>query len=169
MLFRSDEDDRTHPVPTFRPSTQRLSYVAPNITNVITDRGGRESLAAGFRRCIVASPGCRLLEIDFNGIEAVMTGWFMRDPAYMRLARLGVHAGLASHLLGRPYDPAWPEAQIAEYFQEIKQAEPVVYDRAKRNVHGSAYGLTIYGMVRNFPETFPTLAAAEKEIGRAHV
>ena len=31
------------------------SYQAPNIQNVVSDKGGKESLAAGFRRCIVAS------------------------------------------------------------------------------------------------------------------
>lgn len=54
-LKRMDGEDRIHPVPTFKPSTHRLSYVNPNITNVITDRGGAENLAAGFRACVVAT------------------------------------------------------------------------------------------------------------------
>jgi hypothetical protein len=49
-----DAEDRLHPVPTFRPSTMRLSYTDPNITNVVADKGGAEGLAAGFRRCITA-------------------------------------------------------------------------------------------------------------------
>lgn len=53
-LKRLDSEDRIHPTPTFKPSTHRLSYVNPNITNVITDRGGPENLAAGFRACVVA-------------------------------------------------------------------------------------------------------------------
>ena len=53
-LKRLDAGDRIHPVPTFKPSTHRLSYRDPNITNVITDRGGAESLAAGFRACVVS-------------------------------------------------------------------------------------------------------------------
>jgi len=51
-----DQEDRVHPVPTDRPSTGRRSYIDPNITNVITDRGGSENLAAGFRACIIAEP-----------------------------------------------------------------------------------------------------------------
>jgi uracil-DNA glycosylase family 4 len=51
---RMDKDDRTHPVPTFKPSTQRLSYQAPNIQNVVADKESKRNLAAGFRRCIVA-------------------------------------------------------------------------------------------------------------------
>ena len=159
---RLDQHNRIHPVPTFRPSTQRLSYIEPNITNVITDRGGKESLAAGFRTCVVAEPDAHILEVDFGGIEAVLTGWFARDPAYVRLARLGVHAGLASHVLKRPFDPAWDDATLAAYFQEIKASEEVIYDRSKRTCHGNAYGLTEWGMVRNFPETFPDLKTARK-------
>lgn len=189
-LKRMDQNDRVHPTPTFKPSTHRLSYVNPNITNVIADKDEKENLAAGFRACIVADQeepellpgygrwvpelqgytrpvgpavvsGTRLFEADYAGIEAVLSGWYMHDPSYIRLARLGVHAGLASHILGRPYDPDWPDAQIAAYFKEIKTLEPLVYDRSKRNVHGRNYGLTIYGMVRNFPETFPTLKVAK--------
>lgn len=53
-LKRLDGEDRVHPTPTFKPSTHRLSYVNPNITNVIQDKGGPENLAAGFRACVVS-------------------------------------------------------------------------------------------------------------------
>lgn len=53
-LKRLDAEDRVHPTPTFRPSTGRLSYVDPNVTNVVADKGGQEGLAAGFRSCVVA-------------------------------------------------------------------------------------------------------------------
>ncbi len=106
--------------------------------------------------------GTRLAEFDFSGIEAVLSGYFMRDPAYIRLAKLGVHAGLASHVLKRPYSHDWPDHQIAAYFKSLKSSDPVVYDRCKRTVHGTNYGLTEFGMVRNFPENFPTLTVARK-------
>jgi len=106
--------------------------------------------------------GSRLFEIDFSGIEAVLTGHFCRDPHYIYLAKLGVHAGLASHILGRPYNPDWATADIAAYFKEIKATQEVIYDRSKRVVHGSNYGLTVYGMVRNFPQTFPSLKIAKQ-------
>lgn len=104
--------------------------------------------------------GTRLAEFDFSGIEAVLSGYFMRDPQYIWLAKLGVHAGLASYVLKRPYSPDWAVSDIVAYFKELKESEPVVYDRSKRCVHGKNYGLTIYGMVRNFPETFPSLKVA---------
>lgn len=162
---RLDADDRVHPVPTFKPSTMRLSYIDPNITNVVSDKGG-DSLASGFRRCVVATPGCRLLEADFSAIESVETGWFSRDPGYLRLSKLGVHAGLASHVLGRPYDTTWSDVDLGAYFKEIKsskdQKTKETYERSKRFIHGFSYGLTIHGMTLQFPDIFPTVKIAEK-------
>lgn len=192
-LRRLDPNDRVHSVATFRPSMFRLSYVDPNITNVVADKGGKEGLAAGFRKAVVAADvprliklseakiidlppvpsfseaasilSCRLHEIDFKSIEAVIVGWCARDPYYIRLAKLGVHAGLASHVVGKPYDPSWlldRPADLAKYFEDIKEDEPVIYDQAKRTVHGDNYGLTEWGMVENFPDIFPDLATARK-------
>lgn len=160
--IEQDPEGRLHPIPTFRPSTMRLSYISPNITNVVADKDKRKNLAAGFRRCMVAGPGCRLLEVDYAGIEAVETGWYARYPAYIRLARLGVHAYLASHLLGRPADLGWSDHDLTAYFKELKQTEPWIYDQAKRCVHGTNYGLTPYGMAATFPEIYPDLKAAQK-------
>lgn len=106
--------------------------------------------------------GTRLLEVDYAGIEAVLTNWYDGDPDGIRLAKLGTHAALASHVLARPYDAGWPDAKIAAYFKDIKASEPLLYDRSKRTVHGTNYGLTEYGMVRNFPQVFPTLAVAKR-------
>lgn len=53
---RLDASNRFHPQFTRRPSMFRLSSVAPNITNVVADKGEKKkSLAAGFRACVVAS------------------------------------------------------------------------------------------------------------------
>ena len=159
---RLDVDDRLHPVPTFKPSTMRLSYVNPNITNVVADKGGGAGLAAGFRKCIVASPGCRLLEVDFAAIEAVETGWCARDAEYYRLAKLGVHAALVTHAIGHPYDPSASDDVLRELFKATKKSHPQVYEPAKRYIHGRSYGLTVPGMVLQFPHLFPTQASAEK-------
>ena len=155
-------EPRIHPIVTFRPSMGRLSYVAPNITNVVADKDSKRSLAAGFRRCVVAAPGCRLLEVDFSGIEAIEVGWFSRDPAYIRLAKLGVHAYLASHLLGRPANLAWSDADLATYFKEIKETQVFIYDKGKRCVHGTNYGLTPLGMAMTFPDLYKDIQAAER-------
>jgi DNA polymerase I-like protein with 3'-5' exonuclease and polymerase domains len=53
---RLDSTDRFHPQFTLRPSMKRISSVAPNITNVIADKGAKkQSIAAGFRECVVAT------------------------------------------------------------------------------------------------------------------
>lgn len=116
--------------------------------------------------------GSLLAEVDFSGIEAVLVGWFARDPDYIRLAKLGVHAGLASHVLGTPFDPSWLTTRpddLRAYLAEVKDRAkhtPVglseTYDVCKRVVHGSAYCLTPHGMVNNFPEAFPTVAMAKR-------
>lgn len=55
---RLDSHDRFHPEFTRRPSMFRISSVAPNITNVIADKGEKKkSIAAGFRGCVVATQG----------------------------------------------------------------------------------------------------------------
>lgn len=48
-------DKRVHPSFLHTPSTFRLSCVGPNLQNVIADREGADSLAAGFKDCIVAA------------------------------------------------------------------------------------------------------------------
>lgn len=162
---RMDKQDRIHPEYTFKPSTGRLSAQNPNITNVISDRGGAETLAAGFRKCVVAVHTSRLLEVDFGGSEAVDFGWWCRDPQYIKLAKLGVHSGLASHILGRPYDPTWSDDELGAYFKAIKKAHDQLtqdaYNTSKRFVHAFSFGMTIPGMVLQFPEVFKTQKIAE--------
>lgn len=154
-------DGRLHPQFLHKPSTLRLSCVNPNLQNVVADRDGAESLAAGFRACLVAEEGHVLIEADFSGIEAIQTGWFAGDPDYIRLAKLGVHAYLTSHLVKKPADLKWSDEDLGRHFKEIKKKFDPEYNKAKRVVHGTNYGLTARGMVNNYPELF-TLAAAEK-------
>lgn len=187
---RLDGNDRLHPSFTFKPSTMRLASQNPNIQNVVADKGGEETLAAGFRHAVVARgqetpdqeyqdrapavwASAKLLEFDYAGIEQVVMGWCMNAPAYIRIAKLGTHAIVASHVLAgekgsrwTPADLTLPDQQIGAYLKTIKGSDDAhvgeIYDRSKRCVHGTAYGLTTYGMVRNFPQTFSTLKDAEK-------
>lgn len=172
---RLDADDRLHPVPTFRPSTMRLSYVDPNITNVVGDKGGAEGIAAGFRRCIVADPEipswagggpgilapCRLLEVDFSAIEGVQTGWCARDTKLMRIARLGIHSYLISHRLKDAPDLTAPDADIAKHLKTIKKkAGTLLYDQVKHTVYGVLYGQTPIGLQYTWPHLYPTQKSA---------
>src|SRR4030095_8503954 len=78
------------------------------------------------------------------------------------LAKLGVHGALVTHVLGRPYDPSCSDAELRALFRDAKHDHPDLYEPAKRYIHGRSYGLTVAGMVLQFPHLFPTQAGAEK-------
>ena len=119
---------------------------------------------------ITTDVSCRLLEVDFSGIEAVLTGWYqwrhLGDTEgarqYVRLAQLGIHAAVTAVAVGRPANLGWPDDQLQQYLQEIKESEPHTYQRSKRTVHGGNYGLTPYGACEQFPDAFPTLRDAQQ-------
>jgi uracil-DNA glycosylase family 4 len=162
---RLDADDRVHPTFSFKPSTMRLSAQNPNIQNVVHGDDEGKSLASGYRLCVVAKRSSWMMEFDYSAIESVVSGWCMRDPRFIRYAKLGVHAIVASHSLGRPADLTQPDREIAAYLKSLKTShEPAVqiaYKRSKRVVHGTTYGMTTHGMMRNYPTTFPTVKSAE--------
>lgn len=145
-------DRRIHTTWKRTPSTQRLSSVNPNITNQITERASK--LAVRYRNCIVASPGHSLVGTDFAGIEAVQTGWYQKDPDYIRLATLGVHAYVTSHYLGRPADLSWANEDLVKYFADLKAHHYADYDLCKHVTHGTNYGLSVDGMCHIWPELF---------------
>lgn len=153
-------DGRVHATFTHKPSTMRLSCVRPNLQNVVSDRMA-DSAASGFRRCVVAGKGCVFVESDFSAIEAVETGWFVGDPDYIRLARLGIHAYLASHLIKQPVSLRLSDHDIGEAFQDIKNHFKEDYDRAKRVVHATSYGMTPDGLVSYYPDQFSRKSASE--------
>lgn len=119
---------------------------------------------------LTADVSCRLLEFDFAGIEAVITGrclWahgFASDGArqYIRLARLGMHAAVTSLKVGQPVDLTQDDETVRRALDAVKKQFPKEYDTAKRTVHANNFGMTVYGMVEKFPAFFPTLAAAQQ-------
>ncbi len=156
-----DSNSRVHGKTMHRPSTGRLSMIQPNLTNVVGDKDGEEAPAAGFRKTVEASPGCMLLEADAAAVEAVLTGYFMKDPNYIRLAQLGVHDFLTSHMVGKPPSLEWPAEKLGEYFKEIKAAHKKERSLAKTIVHASNFGQTPWGMVKRSPEKFTLKTASE--------
>lgn len=110
----------------------------------------------------------RLLECDFSGVEAVMVGYFSGDPNYIRLAKLGIHGYVQSHvlerdgLIGEAISTAWSDADIKLCIKELKERFDPEYNRSKRCVHGVSYGLTEFGMSDYFPDVFPTRTSARK-------
>lgn len=161
--LRVGRDGRIHPEFTDNPSTLRMACQNPNMQNL--PRHSDDELVNIVRNLVVAEDGYILLERDYSAIEAVLVGYFARDPAYIRLAKLGIHAYLASHVLGRPADLAWSDKDLKAYFKEIKKSEDnrvqAVYNGAKRTVHLSAYGGTPRKMNQAEPSIFPTIKYAE--------
>lgn len=171
---RLGEDNRIHTTFLHVPSTLRLSSVNPNLTNVVhgDEEEGDVELPpwdpSGFRRAVVAAPGCVLYEFDYSAIEAVVTGWFCGDPDYMRLARAGVHAYLTAVGLKAPGIPKkdelskWSTADLQKLLKPFKTHRQ--YKIKKRVVHGVSYGLTAFGMAEMYPDLFPTRKSAQDEI-----
>lgn len=161
LLGLIDQDGRIHPEFLHNPSTWRLSCVHPNWQNV-PDGEDEESLERRFRRCVVAAPGCVLVEADFAAIEAVQTGWYCNDPNYVRLARMGIHSYLVSHKVGKPADLSWDDKTLAAYLGKIKKEykDTPLYAALKRTVHLTNYGGSPHMMIKVDPKLFPSVAVA---------
>jgi hypothetical protein len=169
-ISQMDENGRIHSVFTNKPSTWRLSSQGFNLQNVVST-GKREDMGLGerFRQCIVPASGCKLLEFDFAGIEAVEVGWFANDPSYIRLSKMSTHAFMATHMKEFKDKPAqldWPDNELQEYLLWVKHEKKYkkLYNKAKRVVHGSAYALTERGLHLTYPEDFPTVGQAKKTL-----
>jgi uracil-DNA glycosylase family 4 len=151
--WRPGRDGRIHATPGFWGRMFRISWRRPNISATIQDKE-EAYVASGFRRCVACTvPKQVLLEADWRGIEAVLVGWFANDPDYMRLARLGVHSFMASHMLGSPVDLSWSDRDLTECFRGIKRTHPEVYDDAKHTVHGTNYGMGPFLMAEQYEMT----------------
>ena len=157
--FPVGKDGRVHTTFTHNPSSLRLSSTDPNLQNI--PRGKADEVERWVKECFVSPPGSLFWARDFSGIEAKLVGYFAGSARYCRLASLGVHAFLASHILGRPADLGWSDNDLRDYFKQIKKEDPVVYDTAKRICHGSNYMMTPRKMHYEYPETFPTIKHAD--------
>jgi hypothetical protein len=78
-LNRLDADSRLHPEITPKPSTLRDSSVGPNLQNVVADKDNSKTLAAGFRKCIVARDGVPKV-ITPEELTAWRTRWLSSTP-----------------------------------------------------------------------------------------
>jgi len=149
-----------HGIFTHNPSSLRLSMHRPNLMTI--PRGNDSEIERWVKEIFVAPKGKLFWEIDFSAIEAVLVGYFAGSARYVTFAKLGVHAYLASHIVGRPVDLSWSEGDLRACFKELKKSERSVYDTAKRCVHGSNYRMTPSKMHLEYPETFNTVKAAAR-------
>jgi len=157
-----DENDRAHSQYGFHPSTWRSSSRNVNLGNIPK----RNDLARLFRRTIIAEEGCKLIEIDRSGLEAVLVGYWAKSPEYIKLAKAGVHSYLGSIVLGD--EVPWavirdtPLPELKKLLKQFKKRGGDDYEGWKRCVHGSSYLLSPYGMHDEYEEYFPTEYSAQK-------
>ena len=155
-----DSESRIHAQFTHTPSTMRLSCKGYNLQNIVADKDGGENPASGFRQCVVAAKDCFLFEADFSAIEALLVGYLIKDPNFMRLANLGIHSWHASHILGKPVSLEGSDKEVGKRLKVIKDLDRVQYDKSKICVYGSLYAQSPWGLQKTWPETFPTVADA---------
>lgn len=134
------KDGRVHTSFTFRPATGQLSSRAPNAQNVPK----HANLGKRFREIIEAPPGYTLVAADFRAFHALTTGYEAGDLAYMRMARLDIHAFLASHLVGKPISPGLPDKEIVPLLRAVKEEHEFVRNKqAKPCILGYGFGLQV--------------------------
>lgn len=144
--YRPDGRGRIYTAYTFAPSTGRLSSRNVNLQNA--SRGSNNRYATAIRRTIIPGPGHVFVEADSSAIEAVMTGWFMEDPEYIRLAKQGIHDYITCLEFGLPFNPD----ELGTYRKDPLYEE--ARERNKRVVHGTNYGMTPKMMVMAYPDHF---------------
>lgn len=155
--MRADSDNRVRGTFHHNPSSLRLSMADPNLQQI--PRGTDSEVERYVKEMFVAPQGSVFWARDYSGIEAKLVGYFVGSARYTRLAALGVHAFLASHILHRPADLSWSDSDLLLHFKEIKR-DKGIYDRAKRTVHASNYMVSPNKLVIEYPEIFPTIKDA---------
>lgn len=165
LTYLDDEhvgrDGKFHTVFSNHPKTGRLALKRPNLSNVPQGRKQAEVIAARvIRSTIVPSPGYIFVEADWTGVEALLVGFFAGDQEYIRLARLGVHDNLVSHVEGRPADLSLPDAELRKYLALMKKLYPDTRILAKQTVHAYAYGESPFAIAKTFEPRFLDAALA---------
>lgn len=151
-----DADGRIRTTFAHTPSTLRLSSVEPNLQN-IPRGGGVESYV---KEIFKTPEGFVFWERDYSGIEAVLVGYFAGSAKYIRLAKLGVHDYLASHIIGRPAEVSWDDIKLGSYLRDIKKNFKAEREVAKRCIHGGNYMMTARRTAELYPDYFPTVKKA---------
>lgn len=136
---------------------------------MISATKNQETIAEGwgtrFRRTIIASPGCRLVKFDYKSFHAAMMGHLANDQTYIRLANIDVHSYVASHMVGRPAELRWSDADLAGYLKEIRRENPEIRDKnAKQAILGWQLGMEGGTLFNNNREVYPKRKDADAAI-----
>lgn len=151
---------------TLVPQTGRLASENPNMQNIPKEG----ELADAFKKCLVASKGHIIVKRDYSGIEAVLTGYFAQDAAYMKLALAGVHAYNCAKFLGIKVDTSVPLPELAKTLKALKSTHKMdvcrdgedvsLYQRFKKANHMINYGARHIKLYNESPGVFKDLKDA---------
>ena len=152
--WKPASDGLIHATPGIWGDMFRISWRKPNLTATIADKKEMQ-IAAGFRTCICVPDDDVIIEADWKSQEAVLLAYYAKDPDYMRLALLGLNAYFCSHLLNRPADLSWSDADLGHYLHEIKHdpSNTKIYDDAKHCIYLVQNGGTEYLMAEMYEMT----------------
>lgn len=125
-------DNRIHTVYGRDASTLRFTSEDPNLQNLPRPNPKNpEDLVNIIRNLITAREGSVLYARDFSGIEAVLTGYFALDPAYIRIAKRDIHTYYTVYALYELEGGArikasdlpdldWPDDRLFPYLETLK-------------------------------------------------
>jgi hypothetical protein len=157
---------RLYPIFGHAPATGRLNCKQPNLQQVPNDPDDPD--AQLLRGVFKPEPGTAIVEIDYSAIEAVLVGYFAGDRWFTRLATLGIHDYLNSHILARrgiierPADVSWSDGDLKQYFGELKERFKGPRAQAKTVVYLSLYMGSPYRMVASNPGVFESVKEAKE-------
>jgi DNA polymerase I len=120
--------------------TGRIASQDPNLQNIpIRSELGRE-----VRRAFIASPGCKLLSVDYSQVELRIVAHIAQDEAMLATFRAGldIHAATAAAIYGVPLETVTKDMRR----------------RAKGINFGLIYGISAFGLMR-----YTDLTLAESE------
>lgn len=142
-------DGRIHPLYSY-VRTSRLASKRPNLMNLPQGRGSKimEEAARWIRNSFLPDDGYVLVELDWRAIEPQLVGFFANDPDYMRVARLGSHAYVLSHDLGKPADLTKSDREVEAYLSSLKEAHPERYHTLKTANNAFNYRQGLYNMAK---------------------
>ena len=139
------DDGRFHPFYTFRPETGRLSSIRPNLQQ-LPGKGSEKEFSRAVRRSIIPDPGKVLVEVDWQAMEAVLTGYFANDPDYIKISLVDGHSHFCQWILFAEKKVTQPpllpgEKGWEEWLHTIKEDFASERYEAKRVNLATGYGM----------------------------
>jgi hypothetical protein len=137
------------------PSTFRLSSRNVNLQQVSARAANPYAIRS--RSLIYAPDGFVFVGADSTAIEAVMSGWYMGDPAYILAAKQDIHSYVTARHLGMKWEGA-------KTIKIIKTKHNETRDQFKRVNHALNYGATPYMIHMTSPDVFKTVKEAKSAV-----